>query len=131
MKKKGLAIVSLVFALSLSAGVMTGFRACSAKEDGSFMHCHDVQMDVFWIGVVLSILAFVSILTKSRILIMGINGLSILLALGAFFLPGRIMTMCLMETMRCYTLMKPYVSVMSLLIIACSLAQLVLIMRSK
>ena len=126
MKNRSLAMVSLALALLLSAGVMTVFRACPPKVDGSFMHCHDVQMTVFWIGIVLSVLALAGILVKSRILLMGICGLSILLALVAALLPGRIMTMCMMETMRCYTLMKPFVTVMSLLIIACSLIRLVL-----
>ena len=131
MKNKSLAMVSFVLALVLSAGVMTLFCACAAKENGSFMHCHDVQMCVFWIGIALSVLALAGILVKNRVLLMGICGLSILLALAAALLPGRIMTMCMMETMRCYTLMKPFVTVISLLIIICSLIRLVLVGRHR
>ena len=131
MRNKSLAIVSLALALGLSAGVMTVFRACPAKEDGSFMHCHDVQMAVFTIGIALSILALAGLLVKSRILMSGICGLSALLALSAALLPGRIMNMCMMETMRCYTLMKPFVTVMSLLIIISSLVRLGLAFNTR
>ena len=55
MNKRGLLQWILVAAPAvLAIGVMTVFRACSAKEDGTWMHCHEVQTALAITGVILT-----------------------------------------------------------------------------
>ena len=49
--KKICSVLPMILALGLSAGVMTAFRACPRGDEGMWMHCHDVQILIFVIGL--------------------------------------------------------------------------------
>ena len=105
----------------LAAGTMTLFRACGAKDDGQWMHCHTAQNAAAAGGLLLCIL-FISCLfirsikLRTALYIIGIAGAAVV-----FMIPGGIVSMCMMQTMRCYAVMQPFVRVMSALIIVAAL----------
>ena len=136
--KKICSVLPVIIALVLSVGVMTVFRACPRGEDGMWMHCHDAQSYIFLAGLLMlaaSAIAGISassaekrsfssrietsILKPHTVRYVGIlfAVVGIAAALVCFFIPGTIVHMCMMETMRCHALMKPFAKVMSILYI--------------
>ena len=117
--KKICSVLPVIIALVLSAGVMTVFRACPRGEDGMWMHCHDAQNYIFLAGLLMLAASAIAGITASKVRLAGIlfAVVGIAAAIICFFIPGTIVHMCMMETMRCHALMKPFVKVMSILYI--------------
>ena len=110
-------LASFICAALLVLGVMTLFKACGPAEDGTFMHCHDVQLCVFALGLCLAGLSLVLVfLSRSRLVRLFLEGAGLVLSAAAALLPGRLMPMCMMETMRCQALMKPFVTLTACLL---------------
>ncbi|MDU0349801.1 DUF4418 family protein [Actinomyces sp. MRS3W] len=111
--------------LLLILGVMTVFSACGPKADGSWMHCHDCQNAVAasagGILVCFSAAAFV----KNRPLRIALQAIATAGSLVVFFIPGGICPMCMLRTMRCYTVFQPFVRIMTVLIAAGGIGALV------
>ena len=102
---------SLIISLFLTVGVQTGFRACEPAEDGHWMNCHNAQVVVFGIGIALAALALIGMLLKKNAGSLAVSAASAVLAVIAIAVPGGIVPMCMMETMHCYTHLKPFVTV--------------------
>jgi len=103
-----------VISLFCAIGLMTFCRACDLKPDGSWMRCHAAQMMAFAVSLCLTLImlcpAFIkNKLARSIFYVLGLAG-GILL----FLVPGIIKPLCMMQTMRCYTHMQPYVRVLSI-----------------
>jgi len=119
INRRGFEIISVVLPLLLAAGVQTVFKACGPKEDGSWMHCHDVQNYVFYLALVMTVLSVLAIIMrKSKAAVIGFNVIVIGLSVVTFLLPGTIMSMCMMNTMRCYSVMMPCVRCFCIMIAA-------------
>ncbi len=105
----------VVVSLLLAIGVMTIFSACGRKDDGSWMHCHDVQNAVAVCGLIMTALFALCVFVKNKMIRMLLYLAALAAAVVAFLLPGTIMPMCMMNTMRCYTVMQPYVRIMAVI----------------
>ena len=109
MESKKLSIASLlatIAALALAIGVMTVFSACGPKEDGTWMHCHDVQMAIAACGAVITVALAAATFLKAKgarvvLYVIAIVGCIVVLALPS------VMPMCMMDTMRCHAVMAP------------------------
>ena len=115
MKEKGfsvLAIVSAVLALVLAIGVGTVFAACGPKDDGTWMHCHDVQMAIIACGVVIAIVLAVAAFVKGTGAKAALFAVAIICCIVVLALPS-VMPMCGMETMRCHAVMAPFARIMA------------------
>jgi len=121
--------ISLISSMVLIIGVQTVFSACGSSEDGSFMNCHNAQMTVFYLGIALAVLSFAGIFLEKAVGRTFISIVSALLAVIAAVVPGGIVSMCMMETMRCYIFMKPFTIVMCILILTLSAANLIACLR--
>ena len=121
MKKNSITeIFRLCIALFFVFGSKTVFQACAIKEDGSWMTCHWANQSVFAMACVILVICVLSFIVKDRKVKTGLD-LSILpVCIACLLLPGKIIGLCMMNTMRCHTLMKPAVIVCSLAIIAVS-----------
>lgn len=120
-KKTIVAFIPAVISFLLAAGTMTAFKACGPKEDGQWMHCHTAQNAAAAGGFLLCILFILCIFihsfkVRTALYIVGIAGAAVV-----FMIPGGIVSMCMMRTMRCYAVMQPYVRVMSALTIGSTL----------
>ena len=114
--KKVLNLILTVCCAVLAAGVKILFHACAPKEDGSWMHCHTAENTVFVIALVLTALSICMLLLKQR---KAAGVLALLTAVGgaaAACVPGTLVKMCMMDTMRCHAVMKPIVVLLGLCI---------------
>jgi len=80
---------------------------CGPMEDGTWMHCH-------WAGVAVSVCAGILLLFSALHLAirkyrgkMVLDVLMILAAFAAAVIPGNLIQMCMMRTMRCWAVMRP------------------------
>ena len=107
--------------LLLSVGTLTLFHACDIKEDGTWMHCHDAQNAVVIGGFLLVLLLTAAALIRNKTAGVIFYGLGVIGSVIIFLIPGTIISMCMMQTMRCYTTMQPFVRIFCVLIAICSL----------
>ena len=106
--------IPAVVGVLMAAGVLTLFRACAPGEDGMWMHCHDAQMAVFFISVAITALSLAGVFLKNKGIQLVCSVLAVMLAAVAVLVPGNIITMCMMETMRCNAVLKPFVRIMGI-----------------
>ena len=115
--------VSVVLSFFLTVGVLTVFHACEMKDDGTWMHCHAAQTDVAICGTVLCVLFLISTFVKNRVLRILIGVVGTVGSILVMFIPGGFVSMCMMNTMRCYTVMQPFVRIMGVSIaVSCILS---------
>ena len=109
----------------LCIGTATIFQPCEAKEDGTWMHCHDVQTAVIAGSLFLTAVLIGSGIIQSKKYAITTYFAAAICSGVIFFLPGIIMPMCMMHTMRCYAVMQPFVRIMSVLVCIFSLLEAV------
>ncbi len=130
-KNAFLSLLPTIISLLLSIGVMTVFSACGAKDDGTWMRCHSVQNSVAVCGAVIALLFAAAALIKSNIVRFILNAAALAGSVLVFLLPGGIMPMCMMATMRCYTVMRPFARIMALIIAITAVHGLIRALRNK
>ena len=80
------------------------------------MHCHQCQNSVAASAAGLAVFFGTAAFIKNKGVRLALQVLCLLGAVVVFFIPGVICPMCMMRTMRCYTVFQPYVRIMSALI---------------
>lgn len=118
MRKYGFSILLVILSFAFVLGEQTFAGPCPVMPNGKFMVCHCAGQAVFGVGSVLIFLSFMHLLFKDD----GIRrGLDLALAANSvllIFIPGHLINLCMKNTMRCHTIMEPFVLVMGVLIIA-------------
>lgn len=134
MMTSGKTLLKLIpsgLSLLLALGSFTVFAACGVKEDGSWMRCHSAQTTVTLCAVLLSVFLVLPAFIRKRALRIVLNGIGIAGSIAVFLIPGKLMPMCMMRTMRCYTLFQPFVRIMAVLVACCCLIQIVQAIRER
>ena len=108
-------IPALLSAL-LVLGVLTVFSACGMKDDGTWMKCHGAHTTVAKLGGAMIALFLLAAVLRDRALKICLYVLGIVGSVVVFLIPETIMPMCMMRTMRCYTVMQPFVRIMAVMI---------------
>ena len=98
------AIIILVLSLLLAIGSQTFMGAC-VHDDGSLGACHWAARALSGIGGLLAVLAILALLLKKERA--GLYLAMVPTALLGIFIPGTLINLCGMATMRCRALMKP------------------------
>lgn len=129
--KKILNLIALILSIVLAAGVKLWFHACAKMEDGTWMHCHDAENAVFAAGIALAVLLLLMLLLKNRKAAAVIGFLVTAGAIVTALLPQTIIHMCMMETMRCQSVMKPAVFLIAGAVALLSLIAAILHLTSK
>ena len=124
MKEKIWDITGLVLSLMLTVGSLTFFRACDS-EQGRHMACHWAQNAVTLIGIVLAVQSLAKLLTRHKGVKAGLAIGIATLAAAVTFIPGTAINLCMMKTMRCHTVFRPAVTVVSSLLAAVSVVDAV------
>ncbi len=106
---------SLLSAL-LVLGVLTVFGACGMKDDGTWMKCHGAQTEVAKLSGAMTALFLLAAVFRNRTAKIILYGLGTAGSVVVFLIPETIMPMCMMRTMRCYTVMQPFVRIMAVMI---------------
>jgi len=127
MKQKINALDVILFVLSaiLLLGVLTVFAPCGAKEDGGWMTCHWAGNAVAGAAAVLTALAVMRIFAKDGKAQSWLSAAMIPTALLSALIPGRLIALCMMPSMRCRAVMSPAVTVLSVLLIAAAAIDIV------
>ncbi|MBR1591567.1 MAG: DUF4418 family protein [Ruminococcus sp.] len=134
MKNKSAFITDLLLFLA-SAFFCTGtkfvFHACGKKEDGSYMSCHWAEQAVFAVSISIVIISLLVLLVKNRKFKAGAAAALIPCALMAAIIPNNMINLCMMNTMRCHSTMRPFVITASAVIIIIAAADIFLNINSK
>ncbi len=130
-RKTLLKLIPSGFSLLLALGSFTVFSACGIKEDGSWMRCHSAQTTVTLCAALLSAFLVLPAFIRKRALRIVLNGIGIAGSIAVFLIPGKLMPMCMMRTMRCYTLFQPFVRIMAVLIAFFCMVQIIQEIRER
>ena len=112
MKKislSGLAI--LLLSVLLAAGSISFFGPC-VHEDGSFGACHWAGNAILGIGLLLAAQCIAVFLCRDSRTRMGILLSILMTSILGFLIPGVLIGLCGMATMRCNALMQPAVRIL-------------------
>ena len=134
MRSSKITLLKLIpsgLSLLLALGSFTVFAACGVKEDGSWMRCHSAQTTVTLCAVLLSVFLVLPAFIRQKALRIVLNGIGIAGSIAIFLIPGKLMPMCMMRTMRCYTLFQPFVRIMAILVVCSCLIQIVQAIRER
>ena len=106
-----LPILSIVFIV----GLLTFAGACGPAEDGSFMTCHWAGQAVTALAVLLLVTSIIRLAVRDRGMKKGLSIAMMLTAITAAIIPGNLINLCMMNTMHCHAVMRPFVIVMAVL----------------
>lgn len=109
-----LAVVSVFFV----AGIFSFFGACGPKADGSWMMCHWAGQIEKGLSVVLAVIALARLFVKNSKVKLGLSLSIVPVAVFAALVPGHIIHLCMMKTMRCHTIMHPAIVVIAVVLVA-------------
>ena len=134
MKGKAIRIWDIA-TLALSAlyltGTLTFLQPCAAHDDGSWMNCHWAGRVLVCIGVLLVLLAILKCIVGAPGMKRGLALATAPVALLAILVPGPVISLCMMDTMRCRAVMRPGALVFGILIAAASLFDFALSARAE
>ena len=130
IKKNAAGIAELLISIILVVGVFTLFKACGLHE-GKAMACHWAENTVKALGIVFIFLSAIRLILKEDGVKKGIALAFVPLSVLTFLIPGKIISLCMMDTMRCQTSFKPFVIVLSVILALISLADVVILSLGK
>lgn len=133
MSKSTIIVPLVPAALSalLVVGAATAFSACDQRPDETWMHCHQCQNTVVASGVGIAAALAASAFITNRPTRIALQVLAVLASIIVFFIPGGLCPMCMMRTMRCYTVFQPFVRIMTPLIAAGGIGAIVASVKKK
>ena len=100
------AAVSLLLSAVIAAGSVSFLGPC-VHEDGSFGPCHWAGQAMLGIGLLLAVLSLTALLVKDGRLRAGLLFAAAAAAILGIFVPGTLIGLCGMATMRCRAVMRP------------------------
>ena len=107
-------ILLLLASGAFLVGMRTFLAPCAQQADGRWMVCHWAGEALTGVAAVLFVISLLHALIPRAQIKMGLALAMIPAAALAFLLPGTMIDLCMMETMRCHTVMTPAVTVLSL-----------------
>ena len=118
-------ILLLVMSAVLCLGVKIVFHACGMKEDGSWMNCHWAEQAVFAVSIGLTVTACLRLFFDRKAKAGAALAMSVISVMTAL-IPGVFVRLCMMDSMRCHAVMRPAVTILSVLIAVTGVADLLL-----
>ena len=119
VKAKPAHVAALIVAALLTIGVLTFAGPC-IHEDGSVAACHGAASVLLDAGITGCVAALVSLLAGNP----KVSGACALVVAccGAFVAaaPGTLLGLCMMQTMRCWTVMRPFALVCGVVLFSCA-----------
>ncbi len=111
IKKNTLSIITALSALILAVGSLTFFRS----RCGADMHCHSANTVISAVAAALVILAVIGLFLKGKAKAV-LSFITAGAALTEALVPGVIMSLCMMSTMSCRSVMRPWTLLLSAVI---------------
>ena len=112
------AAVNLILALVAAIGSRTFLGPC-VHEDGTFGACHWAGQALFGIALVMAAEGLIAALWKNAAVRAGLYISMLLTAILGILIPGTLISLCGMASMRCRTVMRPSMMILfSLMFVA-------------
>ena len=115
-----------VLAFALLIGLLFVFSPCGVKEDGGWMTCHWAGQALKGIAALELVLSLLHLIPAPNERKLGLDFALVGTAVLALCVPGHLIKLCMMADMRCRSVMTPAVTVLSVLLLAAALADLLL-----
>ena len=123
VKAAGLVYAAAALSLLLVVGVLSFAGPC-VHDDGTTGVCASAGNALAVEGAVMLACCVVgSLMRKKPVLVMACCIVSAVVGVVGFFTPGTILPLCMMETMRCWTLMAPFAKACCALVAVLCLVQ--------
>ena len=130
LKKNFVKFIELVLSLILAIGSFTVFAACPLSEE-HVMACHYAQLAVTTLGFILVVQSLAAVIVSNEKVKLGITLAQIPTAVAVFLVPGTIISLCMMSSMRCISIFQPAVRVISAIVFVVSVADVVISVIKK
>ena len=130
LSQKPLSVVILCLSLLMCVGSLTFLGAC-VHEDGSVGTCHWAAVACSALGGLCALYSLLALLITNKDLSAGLNLAVISTSILSALLPGHLMPLCLMSSMRCQSLMKPSMVLLGLAIAILAAVQAYLLLTVK
>ena len=115
------AAAALLLSVVIAVGSVSFLGPC-VHEDGSFGACHWAGQAMLGIGLLLAVLSLTALLVKDGRVRAGILFAAAAAAVLGIFVPGTLINLCGMATMRCRAMMRPAMTLLCVLTAVSSLA---------
>ena len=130
VRKRPLLVIACLLGVLLVVGVLTFAGPC-VHEDGSTSACHDASVAILVAGVASALAALVALISSNHAVTGALSVIAAFAAAFAAFAPGNLFGLCMMQTMRCWTIMKPFALVCGGAIALLALIQAVIAFRNR
>ena len=125
-KRRPLVIASLILAVLLALGALSFAGPC-VHEDGSFAACHAASLAVIGSSVLAAVASLAALFVRGGKLAGSVMLVSAVAGLFAALSPGTLFGLCMMQTMRCWTLMRPFALVCGAALFLCALVAAIML----
>ena len=122
--------VSFVAAVLLAVGALTFAGPC-VHDDGSVAACHAAAHAVVACGVIAAMASLAALFPRNVRTAWCLAFVSAAAGLFAAVSPGTLFGLCMMQTMRCWTVMKPFALVCGGVVFLCALIGAIALLRKR
>lgn len=123
-------IVGAALSALLVVGVLTFAGPC-VHDDGSHAACYAASQAILVAGIVALVASVASVIVRGG-LARGVLAVSVVLASAfAAVSPGVLFPLCMMQTMRCHLMMRPFALVVGGAVCVCGIVAVVVAFRAK
>ena len=109
-------IILTALSVLLIVGILSFAGSCGVHDDGSVSACFWAERAVLGMGIVLAILSVVRIFERDEGERRGLSLAAACLGVLIACAPGVLIDLCMMATMRCHTIMRPFVLIVGVLV---------------
>ena len=124
-------IILLLLSIIFLVGILTFFKTCGPKNDGSWMTCHWAGNTVTGLADILTVISFLQLIIPDSKIKIGLSVSIIPISILAIFIPGTLINICMTNIMRCNAIMRPSVTIMSVLMIIFSIFDIIRYSRKQ
>lgn len=122
-------ILLLAIGIVFLIGIKTFFKPCGPKDDGSWMSCHWAGNAVAAMAAVLVVIAVIHLIVADSKIKMGLACAMLPVAVVAALIPGHVIGLCMMDTMRCHAVMTPATILLAVVIAVVAVADIIIYRR--
>lgn len=119
-------IILLAVSAVFFIGILTFFKSCGPMEDGSWMTCHWACQAITGIAAVILVISIIHFIVPDAAIKSGLSIAEIPAAVLAAVIPGHLISLCMMNSMRCRAIMTPLTILFSILTIAAAIVDILL-----
>ena len=125
LKGRGIGIIELIFSLLLAIGTLTVFDVCEISSE-KIMACHWANNTVISLGTVLAVQSLARVLINNKSIRIGIIISMIPTTVLCILIPDTLISLCMINNMRCQSVFKPIVIVASAVLVFVLTADLII-----